>query len=310
MIWRLVSIVVICLAVQGASSAAGRRHETGFLDRAVTMGGVEYRYEIYVPRDYDSARAWPIILALHGGGDYGSDGIRPTVGALAKAIRLHPDRFPAIVVFPQAHADGTPGWQQKGGEAALVEVEKAVTEFHGDSSRIYLTGYSAGGNGAWFLCSRFQICNELCLLHRTVGAVTPLQIERLQTLQSRPRVISDDGDDVSLVYDLPDAGNRERGLRAQRFGDRSALDRGKRHQGDPQTAELNVDAEDRASSRLIRCVAPRRRPADEFEIFGRFERRVGWNGHSRSHGDQRSVIQAPSRRLVNYSAEFGATRGR
>ena len=151
MIWRLVSIVVICLAVQGASSAAGRRHETGFLDRAVTMGGVEYRYEIYVPRDYDSARAWPIILALHGGGEYGSDGIRPTVGALAKAIRLHPDRFPAIVVFPQAHADGTPGWQQKGGEAALMEVEKAVTEFHGDSSRIYLTGYSAGGNGAWFL---------------------------------------------------------------------------------------------------------------------------------------------------------------
>jgi predicted peptidase len=151
MIWRLVSIVVICLAVQGASSAAGRRHETGFLDRAVTIGGAEYRYEIYVPRDYDPARAWPIILALHGGGEYGSDGIRPTVGALAKAIRLHPDRFPAIVVFPQARADGTPGWQQKGGEAALVEVDKAITEFHGDSSRIYLTGYSAGGNGAWFL---------------------------------------------------------------------------------------------------------------------------------------------------------------
>jgi hypothetical protein len=49
MIWRLVSIVVICLAVQGASSAAGRRHETGFLDRAVTMGGVEYRYEMTRP---------------------------------------------------------------------------------------------------------------------------------------------------------------------------------------------------------------------------------------------------------------------
>jgi predicted peptidase len=148
---RFLGTLVFCLAAQGAAIAAVPHHETGFLDRAVTMRGAEYRYEVYVPRDYDPSRLWPVILALHGGGEYGSDGIRPTVGALAKAIRLHPDRFPAIVVFAQAHADGTPGWQQNGGEAALAEVDAAVAEFHGDSSRIYLTGYSAGGNGAWFL---------------------------------------------------------------------------------------------------------------------------------------------------------------
>jgi predicted peptidase len=163
---RFLGTVVLCLAVQGASIAAVFHQETGFLDRAVTVRGVEYRYEVYVPRDYDPKRVWPIILALHGGGDYGSDGIRPTVGALAKAIRLHPDRFPAIVVFAQAHADGTPGWQQAGGEAALAEVDKALIEFHGDSSRIYLTGYSAGGNGAWFLAyhhlNRFAALVVIC----------------------------------------------------------------------------------------------------------------------------------------------------
>ena len=151
MICRHLQILLIGLAAHHASIAAAPHRESGFLDRAVAVGGVEYRYEVYVPRDYDPRRAWPIVLALHGGGEYGSDGIRPTVGALAKAIRLHPDRFPAIVVFAQAHADGTPGWQLKSGEAALVEVDETVTEFHGDSSRIYLTGYSAGGNGAWFL---------------------------------------------------------------------------------------------------------------------------------------------------------------
>jgi predicted peptidase len=154
MIEKLVAILGTYLAIQGASIGANLRQETGFLDRAVAVGGVEFRYQVYVPRDYNPGLAWPIILALHGGGEYGSDGIRPTEGALAKAIRLHPDRFPAIVVFPQAHADGTPGWQQKGGDAALVEMDKAVSEFHGDPSRIYLTGYSAGGNGAWFLASR------------------------------------------------------------------------------------------------------------------------------------------------------------
>jgi predicted peptidase len=150
-IWRYLQILLIGLAVHDASIAASPHRESGFLDRAVTVGGVEYRYEVYVPRNYDPGRAWPIVLALHGGGEYGSDGIRPTVGALAKAIRLNPDRFPAIVVFAQAHADGTPGWQLKGGEAALVEVDETLAEFHGDSSRIYLTGYSAGANGAWFL---------------------------------------------------------------------------------------------------------------------------------------------------------------
>src|SRR6516162_1474076 len=123
-ICRHLQILLIGLAAHHASIAAAPHRESGFLDRAVAVGGVEYRYEVYVPRDYDPRRAWPIVLALHGGGEYGSDGIRPTVGALAKAIRLHPDRFPAIVVFAQAHADGTPGWQLKSGEAALVEVDE------------------------------------------------------------------------------------------------------------------------------------------------------------------------------------------
>jgi predicted peptidase len=43
------------------------------------------------------------------------------------------------------------GWQGPNGEAALEEVNQALIEFHGDSSRLYLTGFSAGGNGAWWL---------------------------------------------------------------------------------------------------------------------------------------------------------------
>lgn len=165
MIWRHLQILLVALAAHDVTAAALHR-ESGFLDRAVTVGGVEYRYEVYVPRDYDPKRAWPIVLALHGGGEYGSDGIRPTVGALAKAIRLHPDQFPAIVVFAQAHADGTPSWQLKSGEAALAEVDETLSEFNGDSSRIYLTGYSAGGNGAWFLAyhhpDRFAALVAIC----------------------------------------------------------------------------------------------------------------------------------------------------
>ncbi len=151
MVARALRTLALCSVLLNAPAALARQIDTGFLDRSVTFGGAEYRYEVYVPRDFDPARRWPVILALHGGGELGADGLLPTVGALAKAIRQHPDRFPAIVVFPQAHADGTPVWQGPSGEAALIEVDRAVAEFHGDPARVYLTGYSAGGNGVWYM---------------------------------------------------------------------------------------------------------------------------------------------------------------
>jgi predicted peptidase len=147
------ALLAIAIGATGAIDASAQSAETGFLDRAVLVDGVEFRYQVYVPRDFQRSARWPVILALHGGGEYASDGISQTEGGLARAVRHHPDRFPALIVFPQSHADGTPGWQSKGGEAALAALDKTIAEFNGDPSRVSLTGYSAGGNGAWYLAS-------------------------------------------------------------------------------------------------------------------------------------------------------------
>ena len=149
------AFALLCLAFIGMSAvaAAAQKVETGFLNRNLVMDGDEYRYQVYVPRDFQRSSKWPVILALHGGGSYGNDGLVQTIGGLADAIRRHPERFPAIVIFPQAHADGTPGWQGTGGRMALAAVDKAIAEFSGDPSRIYLTGLSAGGNGSWYLAA-------------------------------------------------------------------------------------------------------------------------------------------------------------
>ena len=152
---RLLRILVLfAFTMSLVLSAAAQKVETGFLNRSVVMDGVEYRYQVYVPREFDGAKTWPVILALHGGGEYGADGLKQTEVGLARAIRLHAERFPALVVFPQSKLDLTPGWQLKGGEAALVALDKTIAEFHGDSSRVYLTGFSAGGNGSWSIASR------------------------------------------------------------------------------------------------------------------------------------------------------------
>lgn len=153
-LWLRITLVAAALAFL-STFAAGQKTETGFLDRAVSVGGTEFRYQVFVPRNFDRKRTWPVILALHGGGEYGSDGVRHTSVGLAPAIRRNVERFPAIVVFPQAKADGNPGWQLDGGKAAMVALDRSIKEFRGDPKRVVLTGLSAGGNGSWFLSSRY-----------------------------------------------------------------------------------------------------------------------------------------------------------
>jgi predicted peptidase len=64
--------------------------------------GVSHRYRVYVPAEYTRARRWPVILFLHGSGERGADGILQTSIGLGDGIRRHAERWPAIVVFPQA----------------------------------------------------------------------------------------------------------------------------------------------------------------------------------------------------------------
>lgn len=147
-------VLLGCIFFAASEKIAAQKIETGFLDRAATVGGVEYRYQVYVPRGFNRNQPWPVIVALHGGGEYGSDGMKQTNVGLAPAIRRNPERFPAIVIFPQAKADGKPGWQTDGGEAAIAALDKTIKEFKGDPKRVVLTGLSAGGNGTWSLASK------------------------------------------------------------------------------------------------------------------------------------------------------------
>ena len=134
------------------ASAAGA--DTGFLDRSVTIGATTYPYQVYVPIDLSSARRWPVIVYLHGGGAQGRDGLLPTVGGLANDIRARRDAFPTIALFPQASPNAT--WSQSDmQDLVLRELEQTMAEFHGDPARIYLAGYSMGGVGAYRMAYRW-----------------------------------------------------------------------------------------------------------------------------------------------------------
>ena len=143
---------------------AAQATETGFLDRSISLDGVEYVYQIYVPRAYQPNEEWPVILFLHGAGERGDDGLLPTQVGLGSAIRAHSERWPAIVVFPQVPVGMT--WQGAPGRAAMAALDATLREFRTDGSRVYLTGLSLGGNGAWYLgyhhADRFAALVVIC----------------------------------------------------------------------------------------------------------------------------------------------------
>jgi predicted peptidase len=132
-----------------AQFAVAQTVTTGFLNRSIVVDGEAYAYQVYVPREYQPSSAWPVILALHGAGERGHDGLLQTEVGLGGAIRRHAERYPAIVVFPQRSPGAT--WQGLGAKLALATLDKAMAEFTVDASRVYLTGLSMGGNGAWYL---------------------------------------------------------------------------------------------------------------------------------------------------------------
>jgi predicted peptidase len=136
-----------------ARPVLGQQVETGFLNRTVTMGGHVARYQVYVPGDYATSTAWPVILFLHGAGERGSDGLRQTSVGLAPAIRNDPTRFPAIVVFPQVPDDSQ--WVGMPADVAMTALRQTLAEFRTDPDRVYLTGLSMGGHGSWYLAYRY-----------------------------------------------------------------------------------------------------------------------------------------------------------
>jgi predicted peptidase len=134
------------------TAAAAPRVQTGFLDREITLGRISYRYQVYVPVNYVRGKALPVILFLHGSGEGGEDGLLQTQVGLGPAIRQARQRFPFIVVFPQARRDQL--WAGEMVTLALKTLDQTVKEFNGDPQRLYVTGISMGGFGTWYVAAK------------------------------------------------------------------------------------------------------------------------------------------------------------
>src|SRR4051794_26976130 len=88
----------LLIAVASCAPPAG-----GFQTRVFRAAdGVKSAYSLFVPHGYGPEHPVPVILFLHGAGEAGTDGVRPTQVGIGPAIREREATFPFLVVFPQA----------------------------------------------------------------------------------------------------------------------------------------------------------------------------------------------------------------
>jgi predicted peptidase len=126
-------------------SCSSRSH---FLERKVALGDHVYRYRVWLPAHYTKLRRWPIVLFLHGSGERGDDNLRQISVGLGPALERFEQRYKCLVVFPQCRFGEE--WYGEEELQSLAALEQTIKEFRGDPKRIYLTGISMGGAGAWY----------------------------------------------------------------------------------------------------------------------------------------------------------------
>jgi predicted peptidase len=142
------------MSLTGSSARAQEVQKSGLLTRTVKVGAAAYDYQIYVPAKLREQTKLPVIVFLHGIGQRGEGGFVPAHGGANAMMRSYLEQIPAIVLLPQCR----PGryWHDPEMERMVTEsLRQTVAEFGADESRLYLTGVSMGGFGAWHLASKY-----------------------------------------------------------------------------------------------------------------------------------------------------------
>ena len=98
----------------------------------------------------DSAR--PVILFLHGAGETGNDNVSQINQNINNLIRNARDRG-AFIYAPQATSFGWTSNQRT--DLIMSMIDQLLDNENADPDRLYVTGLSMGGGGAWNMANRY-----------------------------------------------------------------------------------------------------------------------------------------------------------
>ena len=181
----------------------------GFHLRTVKTSAGERKYTLFVPDGYDGSKAFPAVLFLHGSGERGDDGIKGGQIGLGAAILAHPERFPALVILPQASKT----WQADSDDAksALAALDDVTANYEVDPRRIALTGLSMGGAGTWSIASAFP--EKFSAIVPICGRGKPDAVDGIKALPTW--IVVGDEDGVGTVQNARNMAQALRGAGAK-----------------------------------------------------------------------------------------------
>jgi dienelactone hydrolase len=160
----------------------------GFLGRVHELNGQQLPYRLFVPKNYDETKSYPLVLFLHhaglagtdshnesgwdncvqltseiGSGGYGGVFTHSAVDKDGKSFDTQ-ERYPHFVLAPHANSPAYGFGGGVAGSATAAEhptrpllmgiLEQVQKEFNIDPARLYVTGISMGCYGTWDLIMR------------------------------------------------------------------------------------------------------------------------------------------------------------
>lgn len=125
--------------------------QTARVFKTTASDKVQLNYLLFLPESYNakSSKQWPLILFLHGIGERGSDPWKVKVHGPPKVAEKM-SNFPFIVVSPQC-----PNGEWWSNRPLIALLDQIIADYKVDTNRVYLSGLSMGGFGAWNLALEF-----------------------------------------------------------------------------------------------------------------------------------------------------------
>jgi poly(3-hydroxybutyrate) depolymerase len=156
---KILCILGLCLCFVVLNSnaqklPAGPQVLTFFSDADDT----EQPYGLYLPKNFDEKKSYPLVIMLHGAGDNHRLSLRRVFGKSnaegetdVEATRYFPEWENVDFIVASPLARGTAGYQGIPEEDVYDVLDDVKKRFKIDENRIYLTGLSMGGGGTLWL---------------------------------------------------------------------------------------------------------------------------------------------------------------
>jgi hypothetical protein len=109
-------------------------------DEQIVIRGQAYRLSLFIPPTYQASKAYPLVVCLHGFGFTGEEYLERWRARLGEDYLLVCPTYPSGAWFTR-----------RAEELVLETIRQIERRYHVDHGRIFLTGMSNGGIGAWLI---------------------------------------------------------------------------------------------------------------------------------------------------------------